>query len=215
MNKSKLGSKHLLVLISLCGLIGASMGLNMLTAGLFYDSLMQELGLSKAAVSLSSTILSITTAISGLIVGTLMKKVQPLKALIVLSCTLMIGSTALLSTIHSAGALYFWNAIKGFTGGMVGFVMATMVINHWIYIHHGFITSIVFCFSGIPGAILSRPIAGIIESAGWRHAYISVALMMLAFCLPALLVNFTVNPEDCGCKPYGYEAYQEYLQREY
>lgn len=200
--------RHLFVIIAMCGLCGASVGICTNTAGLFYTSISDDLGIGQGAVSLTLTILSITSAAAGLFVASIIKNEKMLKPMIAASILMMAGGTWLLAVSDNLWMIYLWNVIRGVGAGLAGFVTSTIVINRWFYARHGFFVSLAMCFSGIPGVLLSNFFTSVIQADGWREGYIVVAIVILAFTLPSLVLPFTLDPFKCGTKPYGYEEYE-------
>ncbi len=200
--------RHLFVIIAMCGLCGASVGICTNTAGLFYTSISDDLGIGQGAVSLTLTILSITSAAAGLFVASIIKNEMMLKPMIAASILMMAGGTWLLAVSDNLWMIYLWNVIRGVGAGLAGFVTSTIVINRWFYARHGFFVSLAMCFSGIPGVLLSNFFTSVIQADGWREGYIVVAIVILAFTLPSLVLPFTLDPFKCGTKPYGYEEYE-------
>lgn len=200
--------RHLFVIIAMCGLCGASVGICTNTAGLFYTSISDDLGIGQGAVSLTLTILSITSAAAGLFVASIIKNEMMLKPMIAASILMMAGGTWLLAVSDNLWMIYLWNVIRGVGAGLAGFVTSTIVINQWFYARHGFFVSLAMCFSGIPGVLLSNFFTSVIQADGWREGYIVVAIVILAFTLPSLVLPFTLDPFKCGTKPYGYEEYE-------
>lgn len=200
--------RHLFVIIAMCGLCGASVGICTNTAGLFYTSIAEDLGVGQGAVSMTLTLLSITSAAAGLVVASIIKNEKMLKPMIAVSIAMMAGGTWLLAMADNLWMIYLWNIIRGIGAGLAGFVTSTIVINRWFYARHGLFVSLAMCFSGIPGVLLSNFFTSVIQADGWRQGYIVVALVLLACTLPSLVLPFTLDPFKSGTKPYGYEEYE-------
>ncbi len=197
-----------MALIAMCGLCGASVGICMNTAAVFYTPVAEEIGATKASIALTMTLSSLASSIIGLAVPKIIRNPKNLKPMICAAAALMLGGTFMLSTCHTLLTLYFWNIVRGFGAGMVNFMLATIVINNWFYANHGMFVSIVLCFSGIPGAVFSNLFTNFIVTYGWRTSYIIVTGFMAVFLAPGILFPFTLFPQGCGQKPYGYEDYE-------
>lgn len=206
--KRKLSAKHLMALISVCGLLGASVGICMNTAAVFYTPVAEELNATKASIAMTMTLASLAGSVMGLFVPKILKNPKNMKPMIYAASVLMLGGTFMLSKCTNLFTLYTFNIIRGFGSGMVNFMLATIVINNWFYANHGTFVSAALCFSGIPGAVLSNLFTSFIGTYGWRTAYVIVAGFMLAFLLPALVLPFTLTPAESNAKPYGYEDYE-------
>ena len=201
-------SRHIMVLIAMCGLAAASIGVTVNTAGVFYAPIAEDLGVGRGSVAMSVTILSITASIVAMTIPKLMKE-SNLKLLIITAVALLCGATLAHSVCNALWQIYALSIIRGIGDGMINFVLITTILNYWFYAKHGLITSIVMAFSGVPGVILSPIYSGTIASSGWRAGYVVVAISTLAFCLPAILFPISIRPEKAGLKPYGYEEFEK------
>ena len=208
----KSGLTYIYVMLGVCGLVGASVGVCMGTAGLFYSHIAADLNASSGSVSLMYTITAIAGAFAGLLIPTILKNEKMLKPLIITASALLCGGTFLLSTASQLWLMYLYSVIRGIGSGMLSFVLATTVINNWFYARNGLLVSVAMAFSGLPGVLLSNVITGVIVSRGWRFGYVFVTLIILVFCAPGILLPFTLKPEASGYEPYGYEDYLKYRE---
>ena len=211
--KSKINRIQLGVIIAMCGIVGASIGINISATGVFYTPMAKALNAGKGAVSLGSTILSTVMAITCLSVTRLMKKIR-VRTLLWISALLLIGGTVMCAVSENLCQLYLWNAVKGLGAGLSGFVVATVVINNWVYVKRGSILSIVMSFSGVGGLLFATPFSMIIESYGYQAAYFAMAMFIFVFYIPALFFPLAEKPEQIGQKPYGYEEYLAYRKNQ-
>ena len=74
--KYKLKRIHLGIIIAMCGVVGASIGISVSAAGVFFNPIAKAMGVGKGAVSLTTTILSVLMALTCLSVTSLLKKVK-------------------------------------------------------------------------------------------------------------------------------------------
>ena len=208
----KSGLQYLFVMIAMCGLVGASVGICSGSAGLFYSFISKELQLSSGSVSLMYTIQAMVGAVAGLFVPRILKKERMLKPLIFVGAALMAGGTFLLSLAGNIVTLYAFSILRGIGSGLMSFVLATTVINNWFYARNGLMVSIAMAFSGIPNVLLSNIFTGYIQAHGWRSGYVFVTFVILAFCVPAILLPVTMRPQQKDLTPYGYEDYVKYRE---
>ena len=61
---NKLTSKHLMLIVSMCGLIGIVLGLGVNVSGVFFSPIAEELGIGKGSVSMTASIFSLAIAFS-------------------------------------------------------------------------------------------------------------------------------------------------------
>ena len=200
--------KYLSVLIAMCGLAASSVGVMVNAAGVFYAPIAESLGTGRGSIAMMITICSIVASMVAMAVPKLIRETN-LKLIIIVATVLMAGSTLLYSLCNSLWQLYLLSIIRGFGGGLINFVLITMILNQWFFAKHGVITSIAMAFSGVPGVVLSPIYTSIINSSGWRTAYVAVAASIVLFNLPAILLKFSLRPQTSGLQPYGYEEFQK------
>lgn len=198
----KIKGAYLLVLVGMCGLIASGVGLVTNVAGLFFDPIAAEIGVSKGQVSLMLTICNICFALGGMATPALMKARSP-KPLLIGATVALAASTAALTLCHSIITMYILCVIRGLAAGVVGMVFATTVLGNWFVEGLGLVTSIAFGCSGIAGAIFSPIMSGIITGAGWRMGYIVTAVLTVLLNLPAIMFLPAVEPTMCGQKALG------------
>ena len=194
--------KYLMVIISMCGLAAASLGLMVNVAGVFFTPVSADLGIGKASVSLTLTISNLAFAVGGILSPKLIRSGN-FKKMLLLFAIIFSGATMLLSLAPGLWALYLLNAVRGLAAGIIGMVLLTIVINNWFYESTSLATSIAMAFSGIAGAIFSPVLSSIITSAGWRTGYLAAGILIFLFELPALLLPIGFMPRDIEAQPFG------------
>ena len=198
--------RHIFVLIAMCGLAAASIGVTINTAGVFYAPIAEDLAVGRGSVAMMITITALVAALIAMFVPKMLKE-STLKIIIITATVLLAGSTFLISMSKSLYLMYALSVIRGIGDGLINFVMITMIINYWFFAKRGLFTSIVMAFSGVPGVLLSPVYTSVINSSGWRSGFVWVAASTLLFCLPAVLLPFTIRPETTQLEPYGYQEY--------
>lgn len=84
-------------------------------------------------------------------------------------------------------------------------LLASVVTANWFTFKRGLAVSIALSGSGVGGVILSPVVSNIIESWGWRPAFMVLAVIAAVASLPIILVAFRNRPADMGLLPYGSE----------
>ena len=202
MTKMGLGGRHLMVVAAMCGLAIATVGLTTNVAGLFFSPMADEFGVLKGQASLTLTISNVCVALGGLATRRLTKLVS-WRTLVVSCTTALVASTAGIAQAPSIGLVYVLCVLRGLTGGVIGFVLVTYVLNKWFVSQLGLMTSIAMGSSGLAGAIFCPVIQPVIDTLGWRAGQVVVAGLTLAFCLPAILVVPSADPLEAGLAPFG------------
>ena len=198
-----LKGKYLLVLIAVCGIAAASMGMLTNVSGLFFSPIAEELGVGRGSVSMTLTISNIVFAFGGVVSAKYVRSTNFRKVTII-AAVIFAGFTALLAVCKSLFPLYLFNAIRGFAAGVVGIVTVTMIITNWYYTNTGILTSIAMGFSGVAGALFSPVLSAIIEKSGWRTAYVVDGIIILVMFLPAIFFPIAFRAEDMDLELMGY-----------
>ena len=206
--KMPMKAKHIFVLIAMCGLAAATVGVTVNTAGVFYAPIAADLGVGRGSVAMIITICSLVAAVVAMFIPKLLKE-STLKIIIISAVALLCASTYMLSRCTSLWQMYILSVIRGIGDGMINFVMITMIINYWFYARRGLFTSIVMAFSGVPGVLLSPVFSNIIADSGWRTGFVWAAAATLICCVPAMILPFTIQPQNSGLKPYGYDEFMK------
>lgn len=205
--------KHWIVLLSCCGLAGASIGVSINTSGVFYEPVSQSLNILRGDFAMHMTIFSIVTALTALFVPQIIKKIN-YKLLLFIGITVGTLSTVAMSLGKNVGMFYILGAIRGVSTGLFSAVTLTIVINNWFSEKHGLATSIVFGTSGLVGTLLSPVLTHFISVFGWQISYVIEAVILCLLCLPALLYPYHLDPRNDGLLPYGYIEEKEQTKTE-
>ncbi|MDO4537160.1 MAG: MFS transporter [Coriobacteriales bacterium] len=198
----KLPRTHLLILVSMCSLLAAIIGLLTNVQGLFFTPIAEELGVLKGEVSLTITIASVCSGIGGIFAPRLFKLVK-MRVLTAIMCMVICAATAASGICHSIMPLYLLSAVRGFASGITGMVFATTILNNWFEANIGLVTSIAVGCSGISGSVFSLLMSGVIQASGWRAAYVVAAAIVALLMLPAVLFVPTLTPQESGLLPHG------------
>ncbi|MGX8680150.1 MAG: hypothetical protein ACSW8B_02045, partial [bacterium] len=137
--KNKLSARYLLVLLAMCGMSGASVGLIINIAGLFFTPMSKSFNVSRASVALTLTIANLACALIGLIVPRLVKE-KTLKQTIIAAAAVEVAGTMLLALAPNIIIMYLLNCIRGLAAGILGFVLVTVIINNWFKVNVALIT---------------------------------------------------------------------------
>ena len=143
-----------MVLIAMCGLAAASIGVTVNTAGVFYAPVAEDLGIGRGSVALAITILSMIAALVGIAIPKILNE-KNLKIMMIIAAVMMVGSTFGYTICNVIWQIYAFSVIRGIGTGIISFVTITMIINYWFLAKHGLFTSLCMAFSGVPGVVLS------------------------------------------------------------
>ena len=149
-------SRHIFVLIAMCGLAAASIGVSVNTAGGFYAPIAESLQAGRGSVAMMITIMSLTASVTAMFLPKILKE-STLKLIILTATVLLVGATYLISFSSSLSMIYILSLLRGVGDGMINFVLVTMIVNYWFYARRGLFTSLVMAFSGVRAPMSSRP----------------------------------------------------------
>ena len=192
---------YLFVLIAMGGLVASTLGILTNTAGIFFPPVADELaGGNTTGVNLTLTICNLVFAVAGILSARVLKPGN-FRGVVICGTLCFALGTAALSLCHSLPAMYLVSAVRGFSAGMIGNVLATTVIGHWFKSDTGFLSSLVLACSGIAGALLNPVLEAVIRAAGWRTAYLVSAGFILLLNAPAMFFPIAFTPEKLGMEP--------------
>jgi len=195
-------NKYIWVLISLCGLVVGSVGLLNNCVGIFFSVVSKDLNILYGSFVFHNTLSALTMAISAVFVSKILTE-KNFKAVLFIGVLLASGATVLMGLSNQLWQFYILGITRGIGMSAFALVVVSRVINKWYVKSNGTVTSVVFAFSGVGGAIFSPILSSIIESYGWRLGYIAMGVFVFVLALPGLLLNFTMNPITMNILPYG------------
>jgi MFS family permease len=163
------------------------------TLGVFFVPLVKQFGWTHTRVSLLSSLLFGCMGWIGPLVGWLLDRVE--------AAFVMVAGTALTaagfivaSRAHSFPPMFVAFALLGFGIGAAGVLPVSFIVANWFQARRGLAMGITMAGS-TTGAMLMTLIANhIVARAGWRMAYLALALPMLAVVIPALAIMVRSRP---------------------
>lgn len=200
--------KHWLIVFLMCCLAASSIGLCTNAIGVFYTPVSESLHVLRGTFALHATLSTLSTAMTSLFMPRIIKKYN-YKNVLVLGVLLASISTFLMAYSHTIILFYVLGILRGVGVGTYSMVPLTLVISHWFDQKHGMATSIALSFSGLSGAIFSPLLSYWIGQFGWQKTYIFMSIAIFVLTLPAIIVPWTLKPEDSQLLPYGYQEKDE------
>lgn len=170
----------------------------------FYSSITGELGISNGAISLFSTMRTISTGATMFIMPVLLSRVNLrvlLSAMSIIGC----GCFAMEGLFSDISQWYLMAIPFGITSGGLITMPATLVINNWFHKRAGLVLGIALASSGVAGAMVAPLCSSLILRLGWRPAIALIGLLALVLLLPATALILRLTPQEMGCAPYGEE----------
>jgi MFS family permease len=168
---------------------------------LYFLPVLNELHLSRAAMSLPFSLAKLESALQGPLVGYLIDRFD-LRVMMVIGTALAGLGFVLLAFTHSYSTflLVFMGLLS--VGFQTGFNQATMsAVNYWFYKKRGLAMSIVQTGQAVGGVVLFPLVAWTVLTLGWRTAALMSGVLILCLLPMVLLIRRT--PESMGLLPDG------------
>ena len=170
--------------------------------GLFFDSITQELGLSRTSIALAYGIATLFAALLLPQLGKLVDRHGPARMMLGVVCCF-----GLACILFSFATGWFYLAIGfaflRFLGQGALFLNCANIVSHWFRRRRGFAVGLMTL--GFPLSIALHPplVQAMIEWFGWRQTWIWLGLATWALLLPPILFLLYSRPEDVGLQPDG------------
>ena len=191
------------VLVSCCALV-LGIGFTINAIGQFFVPVTKDLGLGMGDFTFYYALRGVSLVISTTILNKWIAKFD-VRLLTSVCFAIIVLCIGLMSTFSKVWQWYIAGVIMGFVSPPVYFQMPSIILSNWFEKKRGFVIGIAMAFSGVGGFIMNPIVASLIQSYGWRFAYVANAVISAVIVLPFLMFVIRMRPEDKGLKPYGYE----------
>ena len=153
----------------------------------FFTAFQSEFGASRAHVSLVFSLCALLWFSAGVPGGMLADRFGP-RGVCLAGALFLAGGLALAANAPSVELLYLTYSIGAGLGIGLSYVPSVAAVQQAFVQHRALASGI--AVSGIGAGNLVMPLAAawLIGLAGWRHAYLTLAVAMLVFAVPAALV---------------------------
>lgn len=198
-NKSKM---HWWIVAVMCGIVMTGGGFVYMATGVFIAPITQDFGVYHGSVAMHNTVTLLFAAFMTLQVSPLMNRFS-LKKVFLAGALLVGGANYFIGWSNTLWQLNVLGALRGIGSGLLIWVPVTIVINEWFEEKHSLATSIVLSFSSITGSIFAPLFTLMIENIGWSQTHRFMGILAIVCSLPAVLLNYTLDPRDSGYLPYG------------
>lgn len=204
------GKIHYGYVIVLCMalIMGVNVGLVMSSAGIFYQPVSSDLGVSVGTLGMymSFNFLSSTLMLS--IAGRLMDNYSA-RMLLTLSSAVLGLTVAAMGLFNAVWQFYIAGSVIGVTLSFLLYLSFPTMINRWFKSRVGFFIGICSSASGI-GGIIFNPLGGyLITHYGWRTTYMLFGGIIFLLVTPIIGVLLRNYPEDMGLQPHGLDKQQQ------
>jgi sugar phosphate permease len=170
--------------------------------GVLIPSLKEDLGWSRAVISLAVSIGLVLYGLISPVAGALIDRFGP-KRLMIGGLLLIAASTGVGAVMNAEWQLILaWGFLSGVGTGMVSAVLGATVANRWFVERRGLVLGIFGGAISIGQLIFVPFLMWMITSAGWRYAVVALAAVALLALIPVLAL-MRDDPSDIGLRPYG------------
>ena len=171
--------------------------------GIFLKPLSEEFGWTRAETTLAVTIGTLIAAGLGIVLGRVLDRYGP-RWMFVGSCAVLAASYFGLSRISTLVLFYLvYSAGRSMMQSATGHTLSYALVSKWFVRRRATAISVATLGGSLGGVILAPVVQQIINSYGWRQAWVFFGSLTLVMALvPALLLLRRI-PEDLGLAPDG------------
>jgi len=164
------------------------------TAGVFFAPMLQHFGWSKTRLSSLQTALALAAGVTVPAVGWLLDK---LEARFVIFAGIVFAGIAFLiiGGAHSYSIILSAYALLGVGISAATLLPCSLVVANWFDDRRGTVLGIVMTGTSVGGMVMTIAAQRIIDVAGWRIAFMILALPMFFIAAPLVLATVSTRPE--------------------
>jgi MFS family permease len=188
--------------------MGINIGLVMSCAGIFYQPVSEELGVSvgKFGMYMSFNYLASTLMLS--VAGKMMQKFSA-RMLLTLSSGVLGLCLILMSFFNAVWQFYVAGSVIGITLAFLLYLSFPTMVSRWFKTKVGFFIGICSAASGIGGVLFNPMGAHLITTLGWRTTYAIFGGIILLLVTPVIGLLLRNYPKDKGVSAYGENDQQQ------
>ncbi|HPF26820.1 MAG: MFS transporter [Steroidobacteraceae bacterium] len=187
-----------LVFAVMIGLATGIASVNLFAVQIFQAPVTREFGWSQTQYTGVILVGTIITVISSPLIGWVFDRhgVRPFA----IGSTILFGLALISLYFLTPNLLHFYGvfALIPLIGAGTSSVAYARVVARWFDARRGQALGAALAGIGIGGAVLSALTQGLIQSVGWRGAYLGLGLLLLLVTLPLLLLFLRDSPEEVG-----------------
>lgn len=171
--------------------------------GVFYVAILADTGWQRAETAAIFSISMAVYALTILLSGTLFDWLGP-RRLFPAAILVLATGLALVSRIETTGEFYLaYGVVVGFAFSMLGFPTHMAVVPRWFVRRRGLAAALVLSGSGLGALVFALLSEALIQSIGWRQAYLVYAVLVVVVLVPLNVLLQRERPEALGQAPDG------------
>lgn len=203
-NLKKSGGFAWLLVLGLGLMSAGTTGSYSVVAGSFLTPVCDDLGIDITMMSYYFTITLLALALTLPFVGKLLPKVVGRWQLTAIALVLLVAGAAM--AFYTQVWMWFVSAfVIGVCFAFTTGVCMSAVIDQWFHEKAGLAIGLAWAVNSVYMLVMSPVITSLIESIGWRNAYLVLAAVSAVLVLPSTLFIIRYRPADRGMVPYGIE----------
>ncbi|WP_336951599.1 MFS transporter [Sphingobium aromaticivastans] len=166
--------------------------------GAFVDPLSKAFGWGRAEITAAPLFLTIGGLIAGVLAGGLADRFGARKVVLLSQVALVLAFAALSMLPASLSLFYLGYALIAVLGAGTMTMTWSRAITGWFVAGRGLALGLSLVGTGLIGAILPAYISWLVESHGWRGAYLGLAALPLVVGMPLTFLFFREPSEQAG-----------------
>jgi MFS family permease len=171
--------------------------------GVFYVAILQEYGWGRAETAGAFSVAMITHALFAVVTGNLIDRFGP-RMLFPLGATFLAMGLAAASRITTIWHLYlFFGIVMAIGINTISYGPHMSLIPKWFIRKRGLASGLVVAGIGVGTMVIAPVIQFMIDTVGWRSAFLVLAGMILGVVVPMTALFQRRSPEEVGQFPDG------------
>ena len=189
-------------IIAICGalVLGVTHGVVTNCFSLYIIPVSTELGVTRDAFSICTTIVNVLYALVSFLSGYVYRRFRVEGTMKVASITLPVGFFCY-SFCRSLTGFYLCAVVVGISVSFLTFLPFTLIISNWFEEKRGTALGICFMGSGLGGMLMNTLTAVLLDRYGWRASYRVIGVMMLVILIVMIWFVIRATPEQMGLQP--------------
>jgi MFS family permease len=174
-----------------------------LSFGVFYSSILAEMGWSRGATAGIFSVSMLVYAVVAPGVGAAFDRWGP-RCLFPVAAVLLGVGFLLCSRMTTLWQFYLYYGVIGGTGfTALGFIPHVALVARWFARRRGLATSLALAGTGLGSFLLAPWSAALIARYGWRQSYVFYAALLPGVLIPLILLAHRSHPAEMGLSPDG------------
>jgi MFS family permease len=171
--------------------------------GVFYVAILNDYGWGRAETAGAFSLSMVIHALFAVVSGNLIDRLGP-RTLFPLGATFLAIGLAAASRISVIWHLYlFFGVVMAIGTNTLSYATHMPLIPRWFIRKRGLVSGLVLAGIGLGTMVMAPVIRSLIDIAGWRFAFLTLAGLVLSVLIPMTALFHRSSPEDVGQFPDG------------